>query len=102
MGLSLPYKKYQPQYFVNEFTSYREEYNNDGNIIRRTYIDGWWVEYTYDKAGNVIFKNDSQGSWSKCEYDKEKRLISWKHSSGAYKTYTYDNDGKQIEEDNEQ
>ncbi len=75
--------------------SYKEEFDERGNLIYRKYYSGseWWKEY--DKNNNLIHCKDSTGEWWK-EYNENNKQIHYKDTYGDEFWYKYDESNKEI------
>lgn len=80
---------------------YDEFYDDNGNITRLIYHDGYEVVYEYDDSGNLIYETDSIHK-TFYEYDKNGNCIYMKDMSCTgeehvyEKWYKYDNNGNLI------
>ncbi len=75
---------YKEEYDDNENIKYWEnsaglyayyEYDNNKQLIRKTYDDNYWERWEYDSKGNVICWENSYGWWDKYKYDENEKLI---------------------------
>ncbi len=68
------------------------EYDDHGNLTKKTYADGKSDTYTYDSAGNALSHTDRQNATYSYSYDVENHRISEKDPLGTATTFTYDKD----------
>jgi len=84
---------------TNKILIYKYEYNEHGDVIRRTCSNGGVLnfEYKYDKDGNKIYEKLSDYEIKEYKYDKNGNII-WKKMSDVqiykyspYKVISYEN-----------
>jgi len=76
------------------------EYDDQGNMIYRTYPIVGKVTYVYDSSGNMISRTNPIGDKSTYEYDNRGNKIIEKDSDGSKYTFEYDDRGNMINETN--
>jgi hypothetical protein len=102
-------KKYPDKYFdwntdeefpydeINKHSMwYKEEYDNNNNVLCRQYFNGKWYKYEYDNNGKLIYHESFRGYWAKFEYDEYGNQIYFENDDGYYSKREYNEAGKQI------
>ena len=88
MGLLLQYKKHGKKYYNSKtdreikyknLHKYPDHYvaifDNNANLIRKSYSNCSWCEWKYDKYGNVIRYDDSDGEYAIWQYNEQHQTI---------------------------
>ena len=75
----------------------KEERNEQGQLIYREWLNGFWEKREYDEKGNITYRENSYGYWDKYKYDETSKVIYHENGkSGVIYDYR-DNDDIRVE-----
>ncbi|MCK9272952.1 hypothetical protein M0P65_05385 [Candidatus Gracilibacteria bacterium] len=74
-------------------------FDNNRNLIKKEYSDGFWIKCEYDSNNNLIRREYSDGFWAKWKYDSNNNLIKLETSNGFWRKYEYDSNNNFIKEE---
>jgi YD repeat-containing protein len=80
--------------FKSRFPTF--EYDDCGNMISKTFPDGYKITYEYDNSGNKISMTYPNGGKYTYVYDSSGNMISMTYPDGNKYTYEYDSSGNKI------
>ncbi len=72
------------------------DYDDSGNLIRITYVDGTTESWRYDAQGNPLSWTNRRGDVMLYTYNDRGQLIRKEYPDGAVHTYDYDDNGRLV------
>jgi RHS repeat-associated protein len=74
----------------------RNEYDDNGRLVRTLDADGNAIEYTHDITGRTERVKDRRGNTSLIEYDESGRVLSETNALGETTRHAYDEEGNEL------